>query len=785
MTAPKPVASGTGSPFGSAPAAILAGIRIIDCTIGLAGPEATHLLAEVGAEVIKVEPPEGDLIRGSAAFATWNRSKKGVVLDLRDPQGLERLHELLATADVFVHGFRPSEAAARGLDDASLQARYPRLIVCAITGYPNGHPDGERPGWDILVQARSGAMAEVDGSRPGPIFLRFPLPSWATVYLAVLGILSRLIVRERTGKAGPCHTSLYQGTMAVLAMLWNRGENIPQLMLQKIPLPKGSPGPARLMFCCQDGLWIQVVTGFYGHPLVIETVAVLGYDFIEIEYGIPSPEQVEIYKEAFAQHPRDTWLQAFYEGDVPAAPVSPLGTLFTDEQAILNDYVIERDDRDWGRVRQTLAPYQIEPAPVVTSSAPHLGEHTEEIFAALERLAPAAGDGTAAYPTRGLLQGLKVVDFGMFLAGPLGPMFLADLGAEVIKVEALTGDRMRNPQQMVLFVGCQRGKRSIAVDLQNPASKPVLDALLRWADVVHHNQRMPAARKLGFDYESAKAANPDVVYCHVSSYGRHGPKADWPGYDPIGQAFSGWPVESAPPGQKPMWYRFGMMDHQSAMASTVPTLLALFHRERGGGGQAVASGLVAGAAETNSETMLLLDSGRLAPYAKLDDNQSQLSPGYGIYECADGRWVAVAAVGDRPMAALRATLGVDADSGLVDAFAGRSSDGVLAALATADVPAELVREDWEQGFFDQETDQPSRIAVAYPHPEFGRFEQPGAFWNLGDLDLTLDLPPPLLGQHSTEILRTLGFDDEEIRSLLDSGVVTVPVAPMVPVNSGV
>ena len=758
---------------------ILDGIRIIDCTIGLAGPEATHLLAEVGAEVIKVEPPEGDITRGTAAFSTWNRSKRGVVLDLREQRDLERLNDLLATADVFVHGFRPSEALARGLDDDSLSQRHPHLIVCAVTGYPMDHPDAERPGWDILVQARSGAMGEVDGNRPGPIFLRFPLPSWATVYLVVLGILSRLIVRHRTGKGGACHTSLYQGMMAVLAMLWNRGERIPDLMLQKFPLPKGSPGPARLMFCCSDRLWIQVVTGFYEHPLLIETVAELGYDFQEIVFGIPSAEQVEVYKHAFTQHTRDEWLQAFNSGDVPAAPVSPLGTLFTNEQAILNDYVIERDDRDWGQVRQTLAPYQIEPAPTVKSSAPHLGEHTDEVFAAVaDEAAPDIPVGSQEYPTRGPLQGVKVVDFGMFLAGPLGPMFLADLGAEVIKVEALTGDRMRKPQQMVLFVGCQRGKRSIAVDLQNPESKPVLDALLSWADIVHHNQRMPAARKLGFGYEDARAINPDLIYCHVSSYGRNGPKADWPGYDPIGQAFSGWPVESAPPGEKPMWYRFGMMDHQSAMASTVPTLLALYHRERGAAGQEVASGLLAGATETNSETMLLMETGQLAPYAKLDLDQSQISPGYGIYRVAAGKWIAVAAVGDGPFAALLAVAGVETGDGLTDAFAGRDADEVLAALCAAGVPAELVREDWERHFFDQETDQPARIAVAYEHPEYGRFEQPGAFWNLGDLDLTLDLPPPLLGQHSLEILRTIGLDESTIISLMESGVVTVPAVPV-------
>src|SRR5215207_11567285 len=123
---------------------ILRGVRIVDLSFGIAGPVATHLLAEVGAEVIKVEPPGGDPARSSAGFATWNRSKKGVVLDLHDDADRARLDRLLAGADVLVHGFRPSQARALGLDDASLAARFPDLIVSSVTGYPGNHPDAER-----------------------------------------------------------------------------------------------------------------------------------------------------------------------------------------------------------------------------------------------------------------------------------------------------------------------------------------------------------------------------------------------------------------------------------------------------------------------------------------------------------------------------------------------------------------------------------------------------------------------------------------------------------------
>lgn len=757
------------------PDGILDGIRIVDCSSGLAGPVATHLLAEVGAEVIKVEPPGGDYMRQSAAFATWNRSKQSVVLDLHDDGDRAVLDDLLATADVLVHGFRPSEARARNLDDVSLAERHPHLIVSAITGYPLNHPDAERPGWDILVQARTGAMTEVDGARPGPIFLRFPLPSWATVYLAASGILARLIVRERTGRAGPVHTSLYQGMMAVLAMLWHRGERITDYMKAKMPLPKGFAAPAVSLFQCSDGHWLQTLLGYTVHPLVIETCAEIGEDYTEVLGPIPTPDQVAVFQKVFLHRPRQEWLEAFYTGDVPAAPVSPLGSVFRDEQAILNEYVVDVDDPIWGRARQTLAPYSIDPKPRVRSPAPALGEHTDAILAAaVGGPAHPPPSGTAPYPSRRLLESVKVLDLGMFLAGPFGPMMLADLGADVIKVEALTGDRMRRDTQMTLFIGCQRGKRGIAVDLQNPDSRPVLERLVRWADIVHHNLRLPAARRLGVDYESLKAINPRIIFCHASSYGAKGPKADWPGYDPIGQALSGWPVESSPPGAKPMWYRFGMMDHQCAMTSVIPTLLALYQRDRTGEGSSVTSSLLSAATETNSETMLLLDTDELAPYARTDDQQTGLHPGYRMYPVAGDQWVAVAAVGDARMAALRGVAGVADDDGLAAAFAGRDADGLVAALEAAGVPVELVRQDWEQGFFDAEIDQPAQMAVAYEHAEFGRLEQPGAFWQLGDLELRLDLAPPALGQHTTEILGELGFDDSTVEKMAEAGLIGGP-----------
>ncbi len=152
-----------------------------------------------------------------------------------------------------------------------------------------------------------------------------------------------------------------------------------------------------------------------------------------------------------------------------------------------------------------------------------------------------------------------------------------------MKVEATSGDQMRHVQRV--FAACQRGKRGVALDLKSPAARPALEALVGWADVVHHNLRMPAARRLGIDYDTVRSIDPEVVYCHTSSYGPEGPRADWPGYDQLFQACAGWEVLGGGEGNHPMWFRFGFMDHLCAMGSTVATLLAVYHRDRTGHGQ--------------------------------------------------------------------------------------------------------------------------------------------------------------------------------------------------------
>jgi crotonobetainyl-CoA:carnitine CoA-transferase CaiB-like acyl-CoA transferase len=743
---------------------VLDGIRVVDLTSGLAGSVATLLLAEVGADVIKVEPPEGDRLRTEhpAAFATWNRSKRSVVLDLDDENDRRRLDTLLAGADVLVHGLTPERARSQGLDDATLAQRHRALVVSAVTGWPAAHEHAEEPAEELLVQARSGVMDEQLGHRAGPVVLRFPLASWPTAYLAASGIVVRLLVRRRTGRAGVAHTSLFQGLMAELAIVWHRAERPSDLMRVKIPLPRDRAFPAITLFECGDGVWIQTLGGFMENPLVIETIAMLGEEYIVVPFGVlPTPEQREVWVRMFLSRPSTEWIEAFQIGDVPAELVRELGHVLSDPETALNGYTTTVEDPRWGRVTQAALPFALTPAPEVTCPAPALGDADVPAWELV-----ASPEGSAAYPDRPLA-GLKVLDLGMFLAGPFAPQLLADLGADVIKLEPPTGDRMRTSELM--FVACQRGKRSVAMDLRDPSTRPALEALVRWADVVHHNLRMPAARALGVDENSLRVINPEIIYTHVSSYGSQGPRADWPGYDPVSQALSGFMLEGAGEGNPPMWTRFGMMDHQAAMNSLFPTLLALYDKESTGRGGRVSASLLGAAAMVNSETMLLPD-GTVADVPHLDNAQRLLAPGHGIYPTADG-WVAVVARSADQVRALYDGLGVEDHDAFEARLAALPNDKALVELAGSGVACVPVALNNEQAYFDDPRLRAAGLTVAYEHPVYGRLEQPGVAWDFGDLAMVIERPPPTLGQHSRQVLAELGVPEADLVAMRSNGTL--------------
>ncbi len=751
----------------SANSGILAGTRIVDLSSGIAGPVATMVLAEAGADVVLVEPPGGHADRARPGFLTWHRSKRSVTLDLATTAGLESLRQLLSTADVLVHDLGPERAAGLGLDDATLAVQYPDLIVSSVLGWPANHRHAEQAPDDLLTLARLGICDEQKAKhRPGPIYVRVPLGSWGASWLAAIGIVARLVSRDRTGVAGPAHTSLVQGALIPMMMHWSRAER-PSPVLE-MGMPKQRMGAT--LFECADSRWIHVMQpGPEITPLMRATLAQLTPDDVAAaEAGLgddpPTFANAGALQAAFHRYPAHRWLAELWAHDVPAQLAAHIGEVFDDEQARANRYVIELDDPRVGPITTAGMPLTITPPAQVKGPAPEPGQHTADLLAEsrAERVRPTpTGDTAARWP----LAGLKVVDFGNFLAGPLGPMLLADLGADVIKVETITGDPMRYVDWS--FAGCQRGKRAVALDLKHPESRAALEAIIGWADVVHHNLRMPAAHRLGLDPDSIRAIKPDVVFCHTSSYGPAGPRADWPGYDQLFQSSCGWEVAGAGEGNSPMWHRFGFTDHLCAMSSVVSTLLAVLHRDRTGTPTNVAASLLGAAVMTNSETYVGA-GGELEPYAHLDRDQLALGPGRRIVACADG-WVAIAADTEADIEKLVAGAGATSPEGITDAVATLEAAVLCKRLGASGVACEPVRLAQRYPFFDDPDNQAAGLVATYDHAEWGRFEQPGAMWHFGDLEARLDRAPPALGEHTVEVLREVGLTADAVDALLASG----------------
>jgi crotonobetainyl-CoA:carnitine CoA-transferase CaiB-like acyl-CoA transferase len=356
-----------------------------------------------------------------------------------------------------------------------------------------------------------------------------------------------------------------------------------------------------------------------------------------------------------------------------------------------------------------------------------------------------------------------VLDLGAYLAGPFACMVLADLGADVIKVEPPSGDAMRRLER--IFAGTQRGKRGLALRLGAEGSLPVLQSLLRWADIVQHNVRMPAARKLGIGYEQVKPLNPSVIYGHVSSYGHTGARADWPGFDQLMQASCSWEVECGGAGNPPMWLRFGVGDHLAALSCTFAMLLAHYRRGRTGEGQSVSSSLL-GAMLLTAGEVVMDEDGRTTPMSPLDATQTGVSNYRRLYRCTNG-WIAVSASLEHEQRCFDELAGKDPER----FFAARESAAALVALHSAGIPSEPALEAQTQAFLDDTEHAAAGLHAHYAHAAYGDLQQIGALWDFGDLPLSLNRPPPALGEHSREVLASLDFTDEQIEQLATAGLV--------------
>ena len=654
---------------------VLDGLQVLDLTQGVAGPMAGMLLADNGASVTKVEPPGGDPTRTLSGARVWHRGKRSAVIDLHTAAGQASLRSLAARADVVVESFSPGVTARLGIDYETLQALNPRLVYCSITGYGRDNRHSDRPAYDALVAARTGLHWEQRGwpggsinrlcgrpapfrdlevpdgcaegaPRPGPLFPYSTWPSLAACFLATTGISAALRAREHTRRGQWVETSLLQGVLALTVGGWQRCDRPDTPHYQTWVFdPRATKGE----FECADGRW--------AHHWVPNPSFVLGASAgehlaagadVRAPRDDPSrlatdPEEIVVlwhyYPQlaaAFRRFPVADWVETAAQVGVALQPIRTPEEALADPALLADGSVVAVDDPEQGRTTQVGLVYRMSATPgSVTRPPPPVGAHTDAVLAEAAR-PPADPPESNAAPLRAPLDGVTVLDLGLAVAGPFGTQVLSDLGAEVIKINTLHD--MYWHANHIAFA-CNRGKRSLAVNLKDPRGLAVLRRLVERADVVHHNMRYEAAERLGVDYESLRAVNPRLVYCHTRGFDT-GPRARLPGNDQTGAALAGveWEDGGCADGGRPIWSLTSLGDTGNGFLSAIAVIQALYHRDRTGDGQFVDTSIL-NACLLNTSYASLDPDGHGAPRPHLDRSQLGLSPLYRLYD--DRRWLAL------------------------------------------------------------------------------------------------------------------------------------------------
>ena len=372
----------------------LHGIRVIDLSMMLAGPSGSMLMGDLGAEIIKVEPLEGDETRVSPPYSYaenmsayyWsiNRNKKSVVINLKSPEGRQVLYDLVAKSDVVYDNYRPGVLDRLQINYETLKRYNPQIICCSISTYGYTGLYRDRPGYDLVVQAVSGGMSITGEPGGSPVRAGIPLGDLVGGLLGVHGVLAAYIHRQKTGEGQRLEVSLLDGQVYLLTYIaqyyFHSG---------KIPGPIGSGHQSLVPYQAFKTKDIQIVIVAHQDHHFKRLCQALGKpEWAEDPRFATRPKRLEnksilipLMESHLMTRPGDEWLEAIHKAGVPAGPINTLDRVLSDPQVLSRDMVVEADGPGKEKIKIIGNPLKMEKTPVQTfTRPPRLGEHTREIL---------------------------------------------------------------------------------------------------------------------------------------------------------------------------------------------------------------------------------------------------------------------------------------------------------------------------------------------------------------------------------------------------------------------
>jgi len=794
---------------------LLEGYAALDLT-DLRGQLCGRLLADLGMEVVKIEPPGGDPVRRLRPFeraadgsllslplACLNANKRSIVLDFQVEEDRAAFFRLVEGADVVLESFSPGVLDSMGLGYRDLTAVNPRLVMASITGFGQSGPRRSFACSDIVAFAMSGLMY-ISGD---PSLPPCKPPETQAYYFgslfAALGVLAALYHREKSGRGDHIDASM-QEALATQEHVVRQYAN-EAVMVKRQGSQHNQVAPAKI-FPCRNGYVYLYVTrqhwkGFLevwtDHPAALEAP-----EWESNPFRRARAEEINRLVEGFtSRYSKEELTGLLQSHGIPCIPVNRPEDFVADEQVQARKFFVPVSYANFGTVDQPAAPFMINGSRPRLRPAPALGEDQQSVQAATDRAgrrqmgaSTEAGRGEERLP----LSGMRVVSFDHVLAGPYGMTLLAELGADVIKVESRRGglDPFRffgtgqDPNLSPRFLEFNRNKRSMTVNLKHPKGPGVIMDLVRRSDGVIDNFSVDVMSKLGLGYQDLCEAKPDIIALRMPGLGCTGPKRY---YSTVGTnitAFTGLTYLWNHPGHTdpPIGSQTVYPDYVSGVLSAVLIIAGVLYRDRHQRGafidlsQAEATAYMIGAS--------LMEARSLGPDSDLIGNGSPFAAPHGCYRCrGEDRWCVIAVETDEQWQALGKLLGPElAGDRRFDSVDGRmrrqeelnvlierwtrerDSSEVMEILQRLSVPCGVV-----QNGADLVADPHLRergFLVETHNQRLGRVVLPSLPLRFANCTIRPKWEFPELGRDNEEVLReVLGYSEERIAGLAKEGVL--------------
>lgn len=727
--------------------AVLDGITVVDRGQGMPTALIAKFLAELGATVLREDSAADEAFaKVYPADSVWRACQRRIGSGLSE-------HALLGQADICLLGGEdfPGYEPRRGARE--MCERFSRLIALEITAYPEGLGRDGSPAVDILVQAASGIAGEQYADRP--ILYGFKPSLYGAALLGLTGVLAALIERETSGRGQAVYTSLFAGAVRWCVGLWCEVEHA--TAATRFVVPKDV---RPLIFRCNDGQYLHLA--LYTPGALPATYAVLGIETLnsadETGSSLPSNPSpgaffgdVELIAPYVARRSSSELLKALREAGVACALVLPPGTCWDDAQTRQNGVI----KRHGGGRSYVGSPVQID-----------VGRDAGR--------ANALADGDAP------LGRAKILDLGTFVAGPFGSVVLSDLGADVIKVEAIGGDAARAVFRCDASVN--RGKRNIKLNLKAPRGIEILKRLCGRSDLVMSNFRAGVPARLGIDPPTLQREFSELGVVECSAYGDVGPRALEPGFDMVMQAWCGHEYRAGGIGNPPLWSRLTQVDYGCGMLGAVAALTCLYHQARTGGQCVARAPLLHTGLYLLSELVRNAD-GTFEGAPPLNAEQTGIHPAESFYQARDG-WFAIAARDEASGRRLVTALGIghvasepvsqwgaEAQTAIAAAFASLPRAEVLELLARHAVWAEPWNEGQDATWLQDPALQKAGLIYRTAYPDKGNVSMIGSLVHFSRSTAHGKRRAPAPGEHTREILSELGYDPATIVELYAANIV--------------